>query len=227
MNYVFYVSDMDCMPASGRVRKMEGSRDIAAHLSNGISKCIVKKYTEYDGSIIDGDSVGIVFPVHSWGVSLAVISFIPNLRISERTYIYAVSVGDCLSADVDATASKRIKYLDPIEKQLHRKAHGTNYDLFFRCVDFERKISDTEINNRGVKDVVSNINNILQGLLFTNMDEWQLKCENHIAGKKEKEQKLMSVIAFDGDICEERTSVLSNVYLDEYWIRGVRLCQGM
>lgn len=214
------------MPSSGRIRKMEGSRDIATHLSNGISKCLVKKYTEYDGTMINAESVGIVFPVHSWGISLAVIAFIRNLRISEKTYVYAVPVGDCMSADVDATASKRKKYLDPVEKQLQKKAHGTNYDMFLRCVDAERAVEDTEIRNRGVKDIVSGIRNILNGLLFVDMDSWELVYNAKQLIKKQK--NIMDTVIIDyAEEVTERKSLLSNVYLDDYWTQGVRICQGM
>ncbi len=58
MNYVFYVCDS--MPQSGHFRKMDAEYEIATHIKNGLKNCIVKKYTEYEGNIIDAQSVGVV-----------------------------------------------------------------------------------------------------------------------------------------------------------------------
>jgi hypothetical protein len=41
---------------------------------------------------VQADGVGIIFPVHIWGLPARVIQFINHLKVKPRTYLFAVAV---------------------------------------------------------------------------------------------------------------------------------------
>ena len=67
------------------------SLQIAQDLSSNIEDSNVNKITEYNGEKIEGDTLGIVFPVYNWGIPLIIRDFIKKLDVSENTYIYAIA----------------------------------------------------------------------------------------------------------------------------------------
>ena len=40
----------------------------------------------------DADSLGIIFPVHIWGLPIRVIKFINHLQVKPETYFFALAV---------------------------------------------------------------------------------------------------------------------------------------
>ncbi|WP_455542868.1 EFR1 family ferrodoxin [Intestinibacter sp.] len=79
MNYIYYFTGTG------------NSLQIAYDLSKEIGNSKVCKITEYDGEMIDGDTIGIVFPVYNWGMPLIIGDFIKKLNCKKDTYIYAVT----------------------------------------------------------------------------------------------------------------------------------------
>lgn len=171
MNYVFYVSDLDRVNDYAFSYKMGTERDIAYQMSSGLRKCVVKKYTEYAGEYIDGDSVGVVFPARRWGISFAVNAFLQSLRVKKGTYIYAVAVGECISGRVCTELISSIKSLEQFKRAFSRRFSDMNKDIYVRCTDRARTIEDTEYNRLGISRCDGHIRCILNGLLYHSLAE--------------------------------------------------------
>lgn len=169
-NYVFYVSELEATPLKGHFRKMDAGIEIVEHIKRSVQGSKVMRYTEYSGEMINADSVGIVFPAHNWGISLAVLTFLSHLRIKRGTYVYAVAVGETLSGDVDYTVYDRVKLLEQFERIFSKKSLGCKSDIFVRCIDRKRMHGSTEENLRGETDKVKSIKHVLSGLLFHTLD---------------------------------------------------------
>ncbi len=228
INYVYYVTDMEELPSAGHFRKMDAGREIAWHISEGLENSQIKKYTEYEGEFIEACSVGIVFPTHMWGVSLAVYTFLKHLKISDNTYVYAVVVGESLSACVDATLNKRLNSLERFKRIFMDRDFGGEEDIFVRCIDFARDYDTTEDVLRGQKESKLRLGHIMEGLLYHSLDE--LKSHVAVPVKKPAETELfvdVSAIRRSSYDYEKRKLSLSNVYLDEDIMQGVRLCRVM
>ena len=231
MNYVFYVCDMDVVPVSGHLGKMETERDIASHISRGLGKCIVKKYTEYDGTRLDAESVGIVFPARMWGVSLAVYSFLQHIRVSKRTRVYAVAVGECLSAETDFTGGARIGNLEQFMKLFKKYNLGDESGVYIRCIDSKRYVKDTERRIMLENDIAVRIDHIMDGLLFYNVADMKYqipveeKRENYEYYREEPEKEEVKE-KFPVRMPEKKLR-LANIFLDESMLEGVRLCRVM
>ncbi len=232
---IFYVSELEETPTSGHFRKMDAGREIVAHISRSISGSIIKKYTEYDGEIIDADSVGIVFPAHSWGISLAVYTFLSHLRFSPNTYIYAVAVGESISGDVDYTVRERTKLLDQFGKIFNKKSAGNQSDIFVRCIDRKRAHGSTEEALRIKTDKVTNIKHILSGLLFHTLDSIKNmeKLSDDVryyydVEQEPKEKKQNNIVSLDHyTMMASKKVKLSNIFLDDDVFAGVKLSQVM
>ena len=229
-NLIFYVSDMEELPSKGHFRKMDAGREIALHIANGLANSRLIKYTDYECEFIRANSVGIVFPTHMWGVSLAVYTFLKHLRISKDTYVYAVVVGENLSACVDATLTKRMNSIDRFKRIFMYRGFGNEKDIFVRCIDFERDYDTTEESIRGVKNDVVKLGHILEGLLFHSIEELNLeqsKIRLEESMKKERRLAIPETVLIKPR--EEKVSSLrlSNVYLDDSILSGVKLCQVM
>lgn len=169
-NCIFYVSDFADLPSTGHFGKMDTDREIIRQLEQNLSGCRVMKYTEYDGRVIDAESVGIVFPSHTWGISLAVYSFLQSLRVTEHTYVYAVTMGASMSGDVDDTVLTRAKTLQEFKRIFARRGMGDDSNVFVRCVDYKRPMETTEEKLRDTVSVKHRIENIMEGLLFYNLE---------------------------------------------------------
>lgn len=234
-NYIFYVSEMEELPASGHFRKMDAGMEIVNQIERGLPDCIVKKYTEYSGEILEGDSIGIVFPAHMWGISLAVYSFLQHLKFRTGTYIYAVAVGESLSGGVDATACRRIKILEQFKRIFAKRGMGCDSDIFIRCIDMRRTMDRSEELVRKSTDDRANIKCILRGLLFHSVDEL-ISCGQSV----EKTEAGNAHTAIQDSVMGRRSGRyaeikryseqtdnirLSNIYLDEEIFAGVKLCR--
>lgn len=235
-NYVFYVSEMEEPPASGHFRKMDAGMEIVSHIDTGLNDCKVMKYTEYEGEVLNADSIGIVFPAHMWGISLPVYSFLQHLRFREDAYIYAVAVGESLSGEVDDTVFSRIKILEQFKRVFERKIGGCKSDIFIRSIDMGRKINFADSLAKANVEISKSIKHILEGLLFYNMDRFE-------SSKRCNTQKDTTYKNYSGsmgtasnvsgiDVNRRRNRLnssitLSNVYLDEDVFAGVKLCRVM
>lgn len=241
-NYLLYVSDMDVLPGTGHFRKMDATRTIAEHICNNMNNTILIPYTDYNGEILDACSVGIVFPTHTWGVSLAVYTFLQHLRISDNTYVYAVAIGESLSEAVDATLINRLKNMEQFNRMFTKHGLGTNEDIYVRCIDKRRMTICVEEELQLCSDIRESVNHIMRGLLFHNMNELSEGCQDEGCDV----YNISRNRAFDYDKRHERELldvsdeahnnrkkvmdtriVLENVFLNDEWLSGVKLCQVM
>ncbi|MBQ9607958.1 MAG: hypothetical protein IJV15_00775 [Lachnospiraceae bacterium] len=217
MNYVFYVSDeMDAMPISQRLRKMDAGREVAEHIKMDMKKCTVLKYTEYTGETLEADSVGIIFPAHSWGISLAIYSFMQNLRVGRDTYVYAVAVGEHLERDM----ANHIKIIDQFKRIIDKKSLSKKSDIFVRCKGIKRDSFRQDYPVRRVADPQESkevINTILDGLLYHSFDE--INNKPHI-------EKQYNEFGLNYGYSLEKTgrtkAKLNNIYLDDSMFAGIR-----
>lgn len=228
LNYVYYVSDIGDTPSVGHFRKMDCEREIALHVCKGLDNCVVKKYTDYQGEVVDGASVGIVFPAHRWGVSLSVLSFLYQLRVKRGVYVYAVAVGESLSGSVDETALKRIKLIEQFNRLFEKKGFGKEADVFVRCIDIKRpKLSTEEMDDEG--SIKASVDNIMNGLLFHSVEQLMEKKYAMIDNLGYYEIPEEKVVAFSEvkETATRRSKRLANVFLDDALWSEVRLCQVM
>lgn len=217
MNYVFYVTDeMEAISLAGRFRKMDAGREVAEHIKNDMKRCTVLKYTEYSGERLAADSVGIVFPAHSWGISLAIYSFMQNLRVDKDTYLYAVCVGEHL----DYESANHFKIIEQFKRVIEKKCLNRKSDIFIRCKSIKRELSreyDEGYDSLGFENVEKKISGILDGLLYHSFDD--LKNKPHI-------EKQYNEFGLNYGYSFEKTgrvkSKLNNIYLDDSMFAGVR-----
>ena len=217
MNYVFYVTDeMDAIPFSGRLRKMDAGRDVAEHIRTDLKKCTVLKYTEYMGERLEADSVGIVFPSHSWGISLAIYSFMQNLRVGKDTYLYAVCVGEHL----DYESTSHFKIIEQFRRIIEKKSLNRKSDIFVRCKGIKRELRKDyrdDPENPVNLSIEEKIGNILDGLLYHSFDELK---------NKPRIEKQYNVFSLNYGYSFEKTgktrAKLNNIYLDDSMFAGVR-----
>ena len=217
MNFVFYVTDeMDAALQSGRLRKMDAGREVAEHLKMDMKRCTVLKYTEYTGETIDADSVGIIFPAHSWGISLAIYSFMQNLKVTEDTYVYAVAVGE----HIDPEMSSHVKIIDQFKRIIEKKCLKKQSDIFVRCKGLKREIYRSESVYARVgetKDTKQIIGAILEGLLYHSFDELVNK------PRIEKQYNEFGLnYGYSFEKAGRTRPKLSNIYLDDSMFAGVR-----
>lgn len=217
---IFYVSEREGISSNGHYRKMDACKGIVDQISRFISDCSVKKYTEYLGEYLDADSIGIVFSAHNWGISLAVYTFLMNLRFKKNTYIYAVVIGESLSGDADETACKRLKILEQFKRIFDKRCIANESDIFIRCIDKERAYLRTEEIISEEKDAKTNIKYIMEGMLFyTEKSLLEQKLSNT------KQEKQQTDIVVEYSVFNTRKRILSNIYIDDDIFAGVRLCR--
>ncbi len=229
-NYIFYVSDYVDVSA-GHAWKMDCRQAMTEQMVQNLPNCKVMKYTEYHGERLDADSVGILFPSKMWGISLAVYAFLQNLRVSASTYVYAVAMGEVLSAEVNGTANVRMETLGQFQDIFERRRLGDISDIYIRCIDYKREFTTTEEKLMRSVTTAERIANVMEGLLFYSM-------------KAVKEQKLQIVadkrmpvrVKHAAEKNEEapvvQTKILpmpniKNVFLDDDLLSEVRICQAM
>lgn len=227
---------METVPARGHFFKMDKEREIAEHVAKGLGDCEIIKSSEYDGSEIAAESIGIVFPAHSWGISLAVYSFVSSLKVKPGTYVYAVATGEKMFAD-STGGFEDISSMDRFERLFVKNNLGTRADIYVRCGNIKRIPGGTEERIRYSLDICKRIKHIMKGLLCYSL---------HIEDRKVLSSKHVMNAAFDSDGLYESHSVVSsysleeirntsrnssislgNVFLDEDMLAGVRLCQVM
>ncbi len=217
MNYVFYVTDeMDAIPFSGRLRKMDAGREVAEHIRTDMKRCTVLKYTEYTGERLEAESVGIVFPAHSWGISLAIYSFMQNIRVGKDTYLYAVCVGEHL----DYESTSHFKIIEQFRRIIDKKGLNKKSDIFVRCKGIKREISKDYEDGFDMDSGLlasEKIEHILDGLLYHSFDELK---------NKPRIEKQYNEFGLNYGYSFEKTgktrAKLNNIYLDDSMFAGVR-----
>lgn len=226
MNLVFYVCDTDTDYRSEHIRKMDAGRVIALHLQKGLNDCVVKKYTEYEGEMLSCDSVGLVVPAYRWGLSLAVYSFLQNLRVSSKTYVYISVVGETLSECSDKNIDIRFLNLNTLRKQFMKNKLGTDKDIYVRCIDIPRSIDYTEMKLKRQEAVEMSIEKILSGLLMYNIKSLESISEC-LEDKKVQQEMNSDTATVEKASMNTIRKRLNNVYLDEDMLAGVRLCRAL
>lgn len=219
IHYVYYVADMENRSWTTRFRKMDAGREIAKYICKSLRHCKLMDYIEYDGDIVEADTIGIVFPTHMWGSSLAVYSFLRHLKAGSNAYVYAVAVGETLSGDVTETLSGRINSLEEFRRIFVRRGLGTADDIYVRCIDRAYYEDGNEEDN---KDYRQYINSVLDKLMFNNMNKAVDGDIIKTRSKAYKENELTRI-----NQTENKKSKLGNVYLDDDMLSGVRLCRVM
>ena len=171
-NIIFYVTDSDDMKAGKRIKKMDAASSIVGQLTANVKHSRLLRYTEYDGELIDAQSIGIVFPAHNWGISIAVLTFLQHLRFRKGTYLYAVCVGESLTADNAVSLKNTLKSLEQFSELFGRRSEGHASDIFVRCADLRRTMLSTEekLSARGIRGMEDKnrweISCVLEGMLF-------------------------------------------------------------
>lgn len=225
VNYIFYVSDYFDV-SSGHVWKMDAKQAMMEQLQKNLPNCKVQKYTEYHGECLRGSSVGIVFPSHMWGISLAVYSFLQNLKVATGTYVYAVAIGEVLSGEVDGTANARVKTLQQFQDIFEKKRLGTPSDVYIRCIDYKREFTTTEEKLLCSEHIDEKIRDVLEGILFYSVSDVM-----HNKLKSVSERKPMSDVPVYVQEKNDTTIVsmptIQNLFLDDNLLSEVRICQAM
>ena len=104
---------------------MDCRQAMTEQMVQNLPNCKVMKYTEYHGERLDADRiVGNFVPIEDVGISLAVYAFLQNLRVSASTYVYAVAMGEVLSAEVNGTANVRMETLGQFQDIFERRRLG-------------------------------------------------------------------------------------------------------
>ena len=230
MKYVFYVSDTVSVNVYSFSYKMGTEREIAYHMSDGLGKCIVKKYTEYAGENIDAESVGIVFPARSWGISFAVNAFLQSLRIGKGTYVYGVAVGENASGDMSIKNIRSKNSLVQFKKAFTRRFIDMDKDIYVRCADTARCVEDTEYNKLMAVGCEGKVRCILKSLLYLNFEE--LECADYITTDRENNERKKQVYSLEESRLStteipgrERIFKLTNIFLDEDIFAEDKLCR--
>lgn len=228
---IFYVSDRGSFPFVNHYRKMDAGCEITEHISDGMRNCQIMKYTEYDGSVIDAKTVGIVFPAHMWGSSFAVCEFLRRLRVDRETYVYAVAVGETLSRCADDQGMRAMNSLRDISRIFILRGFGTELDIYVRFVDRDRVGLSTEERMKRRFPASENLQIILNGMRYHSMEFVRKEQALYKEELRKKEQyknefyKNETKQSYYYDT--EKRLVLHNVFLDERIMQGVRLCRGI
>lgn len=249
-NLIFYVSDYVDVSA-GHAWKMDKRWAVTEQVEKNLANCKVMKYTEYQGERLDAESVGIIFPSRMWGISLAVYAFLQNLRVSEHTYVYAVAIGEVLSAEVNGTADVRMQTLGQFQDIFEQRHLGSISDIYIRCIDYKRAFTTTEEKLLSSIQIRERIDDVLKGMLFYSMKDVR---EQKLQVVTDTARQNVDVDASDTSASSyrqvpKRKSVgtaadaparpglhtdkivrmpnLHNVFLDDDLLSEVRICQAM
>lgn len=229
-NYIFYVSDYVDVSA-GHAWKMDCRQAMTEQMEKILTNCKVLKYTEYHGERLEADSVGILFPSKMWGISLAVYAFLQNLKVSSTTYVYAVAMGEVLSAEVNGTADVRMQTLGQFQEIFERRKLGSISDIYIRCIDYKREFTTTEEKLLRSVTISERIEDGLEGLLFYSMKDVR---EQKLQVVTEKRTRPFAKTVLPEKKMEETVQTkimplpnIKNVFLDDDLLSEVRICQAM
>jgi len=67
------------------------SLQIAQDMKERLVDCELRKIAEYQGEEIQGETLGIVFPVYNWGLPLILCEFLKKINLPKDIYVYAIA----------------------------------------------------------------------------------------------------------------------------------------
>lgn len=67
------------------------SLQIADDVAKGLGDTKLERIADYNGELIQGDTVGIVYPVYDWGIPLIIERFLKSSQFKTNAYIYAIT----------------------------------------------------------------------------------------------------------------------------------------
>lgn len=153
-------------------------------------------------------------------------SFLQNLRVSSKTYVYISVVGETLSECSDKNIDTRLLNLNTLRKQFMKNKLGSDKDIYVRCIDIPRSVDYTEMKLNRQEAVEMSIEKILSGLLMYNIKSFE-----SISGglddrnvQRNMDSREAAVEKSGANTVRKR---LNNVYLDEDMLAGVRLCRAL
>ena len=159
--------------------------------------------------------------------------------------MYAVAMGEILSAEVNGTADVRMETLGQFQDIFERRRLGSIADIYIRCIDYKRTFVTTEERLMSSIGISDRIEDVLEGLLFYSMkdikeqklervsDRWRMPEEPMQAAmsRVEKPRKAEQAKTASGKktVSEKIVSMpnLGNVFLDDDLLSEVRICQAM
>lgn len=227
-NIIYYVSEMEVLPSYGHFRKLDAGNEVINQISNVVKKLEVNKYSSYEGEVINAGSVGIVFPSYMWGASLAVQGFLKNLKVNENTYLYVIVAGDKYELSNEREIINNLQ-VTRVKRMLANA--GAKVEVFVRCIDGIRNVK-TDSECRKLKDIKEKINLILESVQYYKEDKLTRLVEEYkmIQMKKAKAKEIYHEMR-DMSEYEKNTSnsdiKLTNIYLEDSVLEGVRLCQAV
>lgn len=107
---------------SGTGNSLQVAQDIALQLGDTEVLPMTKVNTSLE---ITAERIGLVFPVYFWGLPLAVVKFIEELKISGTPYIFAAATYGVWAG----------KALEQAEELLKKKGSAINYGLLVHMPD--------------------------------------------------------------------------------------------
>lgn len=110
---------------------------------------------------------GNFVPIEDVGDFPCGICILQNLRVSASTYVYAVAMGEVLSAEVNGTANVRMETLGQFQDIFERRRLGDISDIYIRCIDYKREFTTTEEKLMRSVTTAERIADVMEGLLFT------------------------------------------------------------
>ncbi|MBQ8912531.1 MAG: hypothetical protein IJ054_00610, partial [Lachnospiraceae bacterium] len=150
------------------------------------------------------------------GISLAIYSFMQNLRVEKDTYLYAVCVGEHL----DYESTTHFKIIEQFRRVIEKKGLNRKADIFVRCKGIRREVSKTDENIFDIgseKTPEERISIILDGLLYHSFDDLK---------NKPRIEKQYNEFGLNYGYSFEKTgrtkAKLNNIYLDDSMFAGVR-----
>lgn len=231
MNYVFYVSDVDSRFATRHQRKMDLGHDIAEFIGSNLKDTQIMKTSEYTRELINAESVGIIMPSYMWGISYSLISFIKSLRVTKNTYVYMMVMGQGMelhsARSVDLYKHNGLEQINQISKHLKL---DIDIDCYFKCEEDDDYIfSETELGEKKSEfyGIRARVYDMLSIIKFHNISD----VNNSVAIKKykieesdprTKEKKLEF-----GNIDINRIVTYTNVFLEDEYLSGIRLCSAI
>lgn len=67
------------------------SLQIAQDIAEGLGDTKLIPVSDYKGELIQGETVGIIYPVYDWGIPLIIERFLKQAKIKSNAYLYAVT----------------------------------------------------------------------------------------------------------------------------------------
>ncbi len=200
-NYIFCASEGNTRQVGTHFAKMNELQSVVTQLEGSLRNSRVLRFDDYAGETVDAASIGIVFPAHSWGVSLAVIAFLQHLCFSPSTYIYAVAVGESVASESQSSVKRGLAPLKQFEEVFGRRTRGVEADLYVRCRDMKRSFDTIEGRLKSDHQIKNAPEVVLEGMCYTSTGK--LLDKNYV------EQRRLSVSLAEAEAMYESINMRS------------------